>query len=478
LKESKNVRENMTDQIDLRSKLIQNVSELQTTFNPENLEGIECETEECFLDELEGVKASNNQSLIRAVLNFQNRTGYKNYLLYSEDNQSIINWSDYTIRFDFSTQRLESELAMIYSNVYAFLVSEEQDKVYFFLNTDQGVKVLEKDFRLVKGVQHRVFMNYTGGKGILSIDDEQVIQINIPGGPGELSFIKKSFNVLIENILVQNLYKECFRRDYYGKCAKSYTVYRQPTSRSRGQLASVTTTTAPELDRIDYEFFEQRNIPINRYIPDQKLSFQAKQSEVKNVQDYELEFKFATLDGARIIRLIFDDYNQSKYIFEVSEHRDQLSLTHFDNKTGKAVRYYKDVQINETEWHKVKLAYKDKTVSFYFDNHFMFDLPYDFGTGYYELESKNTFVHFADFAIRNHETGQTKRITLQADPCQLRKVGEEILGNGTITLQPGQNKTMNYAFVAGSNLDRFDYGLVSFSLPENQLEVHFWVSRK
>ena len=103
---------------------------------------------------------------------------------------------------------------------------------------------------------------------------------------------------------------------------------------------------------------------------------------------------------------------------------------------------------------------------------YFFDLSdVDFTEGQFVIETRNTYAHFRRVSARDNK-GEVKMYTIDEDPCQLKKIGEQIIDKNKITLNPDEKSTILGNFIIPK---MFDYGKVTVTVDDQ--EIHFWVTR-
>ncbi|MBN2566880.1 hypothetical protein JXB02_02215 [Candidatus Woesearchaeota archaeon] len=210
-----------------------------------------------------------------------------------------------------------------------------------------------------------------------------------------------------------------------------------------------------------------KEIPYNPTITDSFISFDGYMARVRNWPTHEFGMSYATLEGARIVSVGFAFQDEDILKVVIAEGAQEIII--FYNDT------YQIVPINTTigNWTEFNIVTDGNLTSIVLEKRQeAVNLSgLDLSNGYYYVSSINTYAHFKHVGVYNPIIHQRKLLIIEEDPCRLRKISDERIGEGLIDITQGDEQRLIERFTIETP---FDYGLINVSLDETNRSVHYW----
>ena len=229
------------------------------------------------------------------------------------------------------------------------------------------------------------------------------------------------------------------------------------------------------MDLLEYDIEVDPSL-VDEDIPSETYVFDGENATVKSQKNYSFGFDFSLLEGVGLIEVAFHDINRSKissFILNIPHNQSNL----FTNFEGKLNKEAKNVNISKEFSTNFKINYGGKKATYFLNQNAIFETEgIDMSNGFFSVSTFNTHFDIGDMAIKDLDTGKSVSLSINADPCRLRKIGEVQIKKSPLYLADKEKEVTKQNFFINED---FDYGKVSVTLKHqeklNETEIHFWV---
>ncbi len=228
------------------------------------------------------------------------------------------------------------------------------------------------------------------------------------------------------------------------------------------------------LDLLEYDIEVDPSL-VDEDILSETYIFDGENATIKGQKNYTLSFDFSLLEGAGLMEISFHDINRSKissFILNIPYNQSNL----FTNFEGRLFREIKNGSLFKKST-KFIINYEGTNATYLLDKNKFFETEgIDMSNGFFSVSTFNTHFDINDMAIKDMDTRKSVLLSINADPCRLRKIGEVQIEKSPLYLADKEKRTAKQSFSVNEN---FDYGKVSVTLKHqeklNVTEIHFWV---